>query len=335
MSEPLSLPLSACPDPALQYEIRDGEPVVATTNEPCASAFDATDGAAVADLFAAFPVVDAAGEGDPLDSLRDGEGDDIYLGSFGGGPAYVVRVLPAEGGGGYLLFSEADAVRELTERAGVEEVASAVSHDLRNPLDVAEAHLHAARETGEEEHFEAVADAHDRMEAIVEDVLTLVRGDAVIDPDPAVSIRDAAADAWASVDTDAADLRLDESLPTTAADAERVQRLFENLYRNAVEHGSTSSRAHSSDAPDHAGPAAGAVTVTVGALDGGVYVADDGPGIPNSEREAVFSPGYTVDGGGTGLGLAIVRRIAEAHGWSVTVTESDRGGTRIEIRFDL
>jgi len=74
------------------------------------------------------------------------------------------------------------------------------------------------------------------------------------------------------------------------------------------------------------------VTVTVGAIDGrGFYVADDGPGIPEEDREDVLESGYTTSQDGTGFGLAIVSEIAEAHGWSVEVTESGAGGARFEI----
>jgi signal transduction histidine kinase len=253
-----------------------------------------------------------------------------------------------------------------------------ISHDLRNPLDVAKAHLTAARETGDPEHFESVADAHDRMERIIRDVLTLTRGDAVVDPSDRVSIETAATDAWQSVDTDGAMLDLIGSLPTVTADADRVRRLFENLFRNAVEHGSTSHRSrtldddpedgstddrtrsrdsgdHDSDAPvsnthgdrgerspktrdqslDRGEEATsdGSLTVTVGALSDGFYVADDGTGIPADERETVFEPGHSSTNGGTGLGLAIVERIIAAHDWNVTLTTADCGGARFEIRF--
>jgi len=57
----------------------------------------------------------------------------------------------------------------------------------------------------------------------------------------------------------------------------------------------------------------------------GFYVADDGPGIPEDEREDVFDHGYTTSEGGTGLGPKIVRQVVEAHGWSITVTESADG----------
>jgi signal transduction histidine kinase len=73
------------------------------------------------------------------------------------------------------------------------------------------------------------------------------------------------------------------------------------------------------------------VTVTVGRTADGFYVADDGPGIPESDRERVFETGYSTDSEGTGLGLSIVRNIAEVHGWSVAVTDGDGGGACFEF----
>jgi signal transduction histidine kinase len=49
------------------------------------------------------------------------------------------------------------------------------------------------------------------------------------------------------------------------------------------------------------------------------------------EREAVFEPGHTSVTGGTGFGLTIVRRIAEAHGWEVALTDGRDGGARFEF----
>mgnify|MGYP002760818753 FL=1 len=96
-------------------------------------------------------------------------------------------------------------------------------------------------------------------------------------------------------------------------DAKRLRQLLENLLRNAVEHGSSP------------------VTVLIGRYDDGFYVADDGPGIDEARREAVFDPGYTTADDGTGFGLTIVKRIADAHGWDVNVTGSDAGGVRFEF----
>jgi signal transduction histidine kinase len=75
------------------------------------------------------------------------------------------------------------------------------------------------------------------------------------------------------------------------------------------------------------------VTVTVGTLpdDGGFYVEDDGPGIPEEIREGIFESGYTTSQRGTGFGLAIVEDIAEAHGWTVSIHEGRTGGARFEV----
>jgi signal transduction histidine kinase len=97
-----------------------------------------------------------------------------------------------------------------------------------------------------------------------------------------------------------------------------------------VEHGSTSSRTESDDTVEHGEET---VSLTVGDIDDwdGFYVADDGPGIPADEREAVFESGYSTADGEAGIGLAIVREIVESHGWEITVTDSEAGGARFEI----
>jgi signal transduction histidine kinase len=71
--------------------------------------------------------------------------------------------------------------------------------------------------------------------------------------------------------------------------------------------------------------------VWVGELADGFYVADDGHGIPEDEREAVFETGYSTADDGTGFGLHIVQRVARDHGWSVAVTDSAEGGARFEV----
>jgi signal transduction histidine kinase len=73
------------------------------------------------------------------------------------------------------------------------------------------------------------------------------------------------------------------------------------------------------------------VTVTVGRLDDGFYVADDGPGIPAERRDRVFETGYSTDEEGTEFGLDIVEDIVDAHDWSIAVTDGVDGGARFEI----
>jgi signal transduction histidine kinase len=75
------------------------------------------------------------------------------------------------------------------------------------------------------------------------------------------------------------------------------------------------------------------VTVRVGGLGGGsgFYVEDDGPGIPEGERDDVFVPGFTTKEGGTGVGMASVAQIVAAHGWRIRVRDGRDGGARFEI----
>ncbi len=203
--------------------------------------------------------------------------------------------------------------RQLTrQNERLEEFANVVSHDLRNPLNVADGRLELAREECDSEHLDRVAQAHDRMEVLIDDLLTLAREGAVVtDPEP-VDLDAVLEACWANVATSEATLRADLDR-TVRADESRLKQLFENLVRNAVEHGGTG------------------VTVTVGELPNGFYVEDTGPGIPADEREDVFDTGYSTSQDGTGFGLSIVEQVAKAHGWDVRATDGADGGARFEI----
>ena len=194
--------------------------------------------------------------------------------------------------------------------------AGVVSHDLRNPLSVAEGYLDLAREDGDAEHFDRVEAAHDRIGRLIDDLLSVARAGTAVEATAPLDVATVARDAWDHVETDRASLAVADDLPTVRGDGSRLGQLFENLFRNSVEHGS----------------ADGHVAVTVGTLDDsrGFYVADDGPGIPEDRRDAVFDHGVSY-GDGTGFGLSIVADIARAHGWTVSLTASDDGGARFEF----
>lgn len=194
----------------------------------------------------------------------------------------------------------------------LEEFASVVSHDLRNPLNVASGRLELVREDCESEHIDHIKQAHTRMGALIEDLLALARqGNRVSDTEP-VDLDKLVGSCWHNVATAEATIKTNPIRPFDA-DRSLLQQLLENFFRNAV---------------DHAGEN---VTVTIGELSDGFYVEDDGEGIPESEREAVFRSGYSTTEGGTGFGLSIVRRVAEAHGWDIRAIESSTGGARFEI----
>jgi PAS domain S-box-containing protein len=194
----------------------------------------------------------------------------------------------------------------------LDEFASVVSHDLRNPLSVAKGNLEFVRENTDSDDADRVAEALERMETLIEDLLDLARAGNDIEDTEAVSISEIADDCWSNVDTGGVALHVTTGA-TVRADRSRLAQLLENLFRNAIEHG---------------GPG---VAITVGDLPDGFYVADDGPGIPEADRESVFDAGYSTSDEGTGFGLSIVRKIAEAHGWAVTATESEDGGARFEF----
>jgi len=224
----------------------------------------------------------------------------------------------------------------------LEEFASVISHDLRNPLNVALGHLELAQRDHDSPHLDDVAKALDRMDDLIDDVLTAARSGEPVEETEAVALADLAQECWTTTEKADASLVVETDL-TVRADPGRLRQLLANLFRNAVEHGSTSrqppaddavehgstgNRTGSDDAVEHGGDG---VTITAGDCEGGFFVADDGPGIPEDRREDVFDRGFTTADDGTGFGLSIVEEAARAHGWTVDVTESTNGGARFEV----
>ena len=204
--------------------------------------------------------------------------------------------------------------------------AGVVAHDLRNPLNVAQNYLELLRDDVDREEAALVESALGRMETLIDDLLTLAREGESISETESVSLHEAATVAWGSTRSPGADLTVDGDA-TIAADGARLRQLLENLFGNAVEHGSTSPHREADDAADRDE----GVSVRVGPLAEGFYVADDVPGIPEDQHAEVFDPGHSTDDDGTGFGLAIVREIAEAHGWDIRVTDAEDGGARFEV----
>lgn len=202
------------------------------------------------------------------------------------------------------------------ERDRLNEFASVVSHDLRNPLNIAQGRVELAQETGDLDHLADIEQAHMRMHTLIEDLLTLARQGTEIGDTTDVDLRTMAEGCWSNVATAEAKLRVDAEV-TITADEGRLRQLLENLFRNAVE---------------HAGPD---VTVTVGSVNDGFYLEDDGPGIPEEQRESIFELGFSTNDAGTGFGLSIVKQIAEAHGWEVQVSKGETGGARFSFIGDM
>jgi len=330
-----------------------------------------------------------------------------------------VSLLPSDG----TFRGTVGVVRDITRRKErerelerqnerLDEFASVVSHDLRNPLNVVEGSIDLARSTGDLDELDRAERSLDRMRTLIDDLLMLARKEKEVTAVEPVDVEAVATEAWSVIEAPDATLRIDTE-QAIRADENRIQQLLQNLFANAVEHGSTSpasqtrqdavehgstsSRPEADDAVEHGStgsatparqdagddgaeprdptaaedagadpaepsvaatpedtaddatssvahdsrpdqgatvddPTDGAVTVTVGDLDGGgFFVADDGPGIPPDCHEKVFQRTYSTSQEGTGFGLRIVERIAEAHGWEVEVSSSADGGARFEF----
>jgi PAS domain S-box-containing protein len=223
------------------------------------------------------------------------------------------------------LVGIAGIARDMTEQVAyerelerqnerLEELVGAVSHDFRNPLNVISGRMELARELGDDEHFEALGRGVDRLETLLDDLVELGRKGHTVEDTAEIDLTELANSVWSEIETGDATLTVSYE-GTIDADRSRLRKLLEHLFQNAVEH------------------AGGSASVTLGSLAEGLfYVADDGPGIPDGDREDLLEYGESRSENGTGLGLAIARRIAEAHGWSISITDSESGGTRIEIR---
>ncbi|WP_158587944.1 sensor histidine kinase [Actinomadura logoneensis] len=194
-----------------------------------------------------------------------------------------------------------------------------VSHELRSPLTGLRAQLEVALEHPEDEDWPAVArsalnDA-DRLQRIVTDLLLLAKLDAGVplEREP-VDLGDLARQEGARQRRVPVEVATEPHVIVLGARGPLL-RLITNLLDNAARHARTRVR----------------VTVEARGADAVLTVADDGEGIPRADRERVFqrfqrlAEGRKRDHGGSGLGLPISRDIAQAHGGTLVVADSDIG----------
>jgi signal transduction histidine kinase len=203
----------------------------------------------------------------------------------------------------------------------LESYAGMLTHELRNPLTIAQ--IYVGRAADDLEALEEVESALDRIEEMIDILLVTVRGsEADVDRTPMV-LADVAAAAWDDLSPERAELVVETDL-TIRADPVHVRHLLKNLFSNSLEHGSTGDTGDSDGAD---------LTVRIGALEGGAgfYVEDDGTGIPEVVRDAVIEAGYTTKSDGIGLGLTFVANLVDTYDWEWTITASRSGGARFEF----
>ncbi|WP_328765599.1 hybrid sensor histidine kinase/response regulator [Haloarcula rubra] len=197
-----------------------------------------------------------------------------------------------------------------TQAARWDAVLGSLAHDAKNPLNVVTGRLELL--DVEATHSEAMNRSIARVEAMLDELSTVATVSGPVGATETVSLGDVANEVWGRLDA------LDATLTVVAdgtltVDPDRLDVVLERLFENAVLHGGDD------------------VSVTVGATDEGFYVADDGPGIPEDDREQVFEQGYGTVRSGEGYGLFVVARAAAAHGWTVDVGESESGGARFDV----
>ncbi len=193
---------------------------------------------------------------------------------------------------------------------------AALSHDLRSPLTAMRLRVETLDETEDSDRLRTLIA---EMQAMVEATLDFARGQAQDEPateiDLAALLDELAADAGGDLVTLAASppVRITGRAPS-------LRRALRNLIDNAVGYGGTATISLAEDA--------GAAIITI---------ADNGPGLPEDQLEAVFEPfarfepSRSRETGGTGLGLAITRTIVQAHGGTVTLRNMPKGGLEASV----
>ncbi|MFC6951396.1 PAS domain-containing sensor histidine kinase [Halorubellus litoreus] len=368
------------PEPTVFYELDGDDPVALDVNPAFEDVFGYDARTVRGDVVDEYIVPDDLRDeaAELNDRIADGEHLDteVRRSTTEGDREFLLRDVPLVEGDlmrGYAIYTditlqrEREArLREATDRLEaqnerLEAFTGVVSHDLRHPLSVAMTYTELLAERYDDEDLNAVENALERMDDLIQDLLALAQQGAAAQDRELLDLETVAREAWAGVDTGNATLSVTTGGAAIRADESRLRQLFENLFANSVEHGSTgsrtssgnsvehgstSSRTQSDDSVEHGDVAAadgaeplesadggaddGELHVRVGTLtddDRGFFIADDGTGIPASERGSVFEQGYSGDDG-TGFGLAIVKAVADAHDWTVTVEESDGGGAR-------
>jgi signal transduction histidine kinase len=199
------------------------------------------------------------------------------------------------------------------------------AHELRTPLAILRARLETITDTRLKHELH---DDIDSMSRIINQLLEVAELDAVvITPSEQTDLTSVGSEVVQAMAPLA--LRQNRSVALMAVpepvwvrgNAEMIRRAIRNLVENALRYT----------------PPGTTVEVNV-AKDGSVFVSDEGPGVPAAERELIFQRFWRKDrrrSGGAGLGLAIVRRIVEAHGGSIAITDGITGGAVFSIRLNL
>lgn len=219
-----------------------------------------------------------------------------------------------------LSASFADMARSLHARSQyIRDFAAHVSHEFKTPLtsiqgaaELLHEHFADMSEAERDRFLQNIIGDSDRLQRLVSRLLELARADNVAPSAELLDLGPATTALAAKYDTQGMSVLCGEiQSATVRMSDENLETLFANLVENSRQHGATQARV--------------AVTVTDGHAEIGFM--DNGAGIPDANREKIFTPFFTTrrEQGGTGLGLGIVRSILAAHDGSIRLADSDSG----------
>lgn len=196
------------------------------------------------------------------------------------------------------------------QKKRLERFSSIVSHDLRNPLNVASGYIELAKKSGEEEDFERAMNAIDRMDQIIVELLQISGKPEHFDKSK-LELEEVFKEAYSYVDVEP-EYEIRESTEFEGGHS-GIVRMFENLIRNTAE--------HNKDAE-----------IEIGAIENGFYYEDDGS--IEKDIEEILEYGYSTSTEGKGLGLSVVQRVADINNWDLNITKNKNGSLRFEFLLE-
>jgi len=195
----------------------------------------------------------------------------------------------------------------------LDKFAKIISHDIRNPTSIAKGNLNLhINNHGSTDELDTTLKSIHRIENILEDVLYITKSNTDELNKQNITLKSIANECWKNLNVKNSELKINTD-KIISQNKKLSSRLFENLFKNSIEHGGDNVR------------------ITIGGTKNGFYVEDNGTGIPKNKRGKIFNQNYSTSETGEGLGLSIVEHVCDAHGWTISITESKTGGARFEI----
>jgi two-component system, sporulation sensor kinase E len=224
------------------------------------------------------------------------------------------------------LFQLRSKLRDYERLGLIGQMAASVAHEIRNPMTSIRGFIQLMSEQPDkppkQEYYKIVLDELDRVNAIIEDLLTLARNRAIHKTGESLNrlIDEMEPLLWAEANLRGISVEIDKGdIPEVSIDPREIKQLMLNLTRNAME----------------AMSSGGILKLRTAATDQHVEISvtDTGLGMSTEVIERLFQPFYTTKEHGTGLGMIACLNIAERHEAILKVVSAEHEGTTITVRF--